>query len=76
MMYFKVDFDKPTAVSQGSQKDALVATVIDPAFFSGDGSYQTIEEGKEIVTLLPKLLPGEEFASTLESAGSSVQNTA
>ena len=35
-----------------------------------------IEEGTEIVTYLPRLLPGEEFAEMLDSAGASAQNTA
>ena len=66
MMNFKFKFEYPLMISIGAKKDKMVATIVDGSFFANEDG-QPIPPGTEIVQLLPKLLPGEEFAMALES---------
>ena len=52
---FKLRFENPTMVSQGSYSDILVATILDESFFCSEDSAETIPMGTEIITVLPQL---------------------
>ena len=75
-LYFKMKFDNPSSVSIGMEKDIIAAKVIDETFFSGTDSPNAIEQGTQILTNLPKLIPSEEIEEFLEAAASSIENTA
>ena len=75
-LYFKMKFDNPSSVSIGMEKDIIAARVIDETFFSGTDSPMAIEQGTQILTNLPKLIPSEEIEEFLEAAASSIESTA
>ena len=75
-LYFKMKFDNPSSVSIGMEKDIIAARVIDETFFSGTDSPMAIEQGTQILTNLPKLIPSEEIEEFLETAASSIESTA
>jgi len=64
----KMKFENPTKVSLGSKPDVVVATVVDESFFSSNESPASLTVGTQIVTLLPRLLPGEAIESLLATS--------
>ena len=74
-LYFKVKFENPTKVSNGSKKDMLVATVEDISFFCSADSEASIELGYKIKSTLPRMLPGENFEAILETTATSMNSS-
>ena len=73
LLMFKLDFENPLLVSMGSNKDKMIATIVDGSFFSSSENGLPIEPGFTIEQLLPKMLPGEEFEAALQTAQTSVE---
>lgn len=67
-LYFKLRFENPTMVSIGLINDVVVGTILDETFFCSEESSKRIERGTEVRNVLPKMIPGEEFEGTLETA--------
>ena len=61
LLKFKLSFDSPLSISQGSSKDKMVATIVDGNFFSNSDDGLPVEPGTTIEQPLPKMYPGEEF---------------
>ena len=75
-LFFKMKFVNPTLVSTGTLPDMLVATILDETFFCSGDKPTTIKAGTELKTILPRLLPGEEFATALQTTESTADSTA
>ena len=67
VLKFKIVFENPLYVSTGTQNDRLVGEIIDGSFFSDKDSGLSIATGTKITHSIPKLLPGEGYAETLEA---------
>lgn len=65
---FKLVFEYPLMVSIGSQKDKMIATIVDGTFFASSDTGLPIPPGTTIEQLLPKMVPGEEFVMALDKA--------
>ena len=72
---FKLRFENPTSVSIGLSNDVMIGTILDESFFCSKDSPMTITKGTEIRTVLPRLLPGEEFEAVLDTAAGSIDNS-
>ena len=74
----------PSLESPDNAQQGIVSTmsvqgtgeVIDETFFCSSDSPRSIKKGTKIKTSLPKLLPGEQAAAILSTAGSTIENTA
>ena len=75
-LYFKLRFENPTLVSQGLINDEVIGIILDETFFCSEDSSKRIERGTEIRNVLPKMLPGEEYEATLDTAQESIESTA
>ena len=69
-LFFKMKFVNPSLVSTGTLPDMLVATILDETFFCSGDKPATITAGTELKSVLPRLLPGEEFETTLQTTES------
>lgn len=74
-LYFKMRFENPSSVSLGMQSDVMVATILDETFFCSTDSPMSIARGTQILTYLPRLLPGDSEAF-LDAASDSIENAA
>ena len=58
-------------VSIGEKPDDMVATMVNPSIFCGEGNAKAIKVGTQIRKVLPKQLPDETTAQVLDAAGES-----
>ena len=73
-VYFTLKFDKQMMVSIASiSPDTLIATIIDASLFCSAESFNEIDENFIMEKVLPRMLPGEEFAVTLDKAGKTAE---
>lgn len=75
MLSFKMKFDQPLKVSIGSEKDLMIATIVDGSFFASGETGMPIPPGTTIENILPKMLPGEEFVMVMEKTKETMEKT-
>lgn len=75
MLSFKMKFDQPLKVSIGSEKDLMIATIVDGSFFASGETGMPIPPGTTIENVLPKMLPGEEFVMVMEKTKETMEKT-
>lgn len=66
LLEFKLSFENPLYVSIGTDKDKLITTIVDASFFSSTESGLPIENGQTITSVIPKMLPGDQYGTTLK----------
>ena len=73
MLTFMIKFSYPLMVSIGTTSDMLIATIVNGALFSSSKSGTEVDPNFTMEKLLPRMLPGEEFAVALESTAANVE---
>ena len=73
ILTLKIKFAYPLMVSIGTTSDMLIASIVDGALFSSSDSGTEVDPNFTMEKLLPRMLPGEEFAVVLESTAAKVE---
>lgn len=73
ILSFKIEFADPLMVSVGTIGDVLVARIEDASLLSSAESGSEVDPNFSMQKLLPRMLPGQEFAVALESTAAKVE---
>jgi hypothetical protein len=69
---FKFDFEKPDAVSIGSEPDRMKVSVVDPSFFAAANSGKELEP-YDIISILPRQFGSEAVAKAMRVTKTGVE---
>ena len=73
LCHFALKFESPELVSLAQTPDVLVVSIVNDSLLSSSESGVGVDPNFMIQKILPRMLPGEEFAETLETAGATVE---